>query len=162
MITVFTTGGTFDKVYFDASSEFSVGEPQAGDLLVEAGVTLDYEIISVFKKDSLDLTDEDRNALADRVSACPNTEIVIVHGTDTMVESAVSLRKKNLDQKKIVFVGAMQPARMRCTDAMFNLGVAIAAVQLVQPGIYIAMNGLVFPYDNVRKNRQAACFERID
>lgn len=163
MITLLTTGGTFDKIYFDANSEFSIGDPQAIPMLKEANVDVRYRVESVLKKDSLDLTDEDRQRLHQQVTACDDQHIIMTHGTDTMVTTGKYLADKGVDKEKtIVLVGAMQPARMRYTDATFNLGFAFAAVQLLAPGIYLAMNGRVFPYDHVEKNRTAGKFESID
>lgn len=161
MITFFCTGGTFDKIYFDAKSEFSVGEPQIIPLLQEANISLNYDVQSLLKKDSLDMTDNDRQLVSDEVFTCTNDKIIITHGTDGMVATAQHLAKKDLGDKTIVFVGAMQPARMRYSDATFNLGFAVSAVQLLPAGIYISMNGCVFPHDNVTKNLTVGQFEAI-
>ena len=159
-IRIFTTGGTFDKVYFDALSEFRFGEPIVADLLSEANVGFDYEIESLMQKDSLDLDDADRQLIR---SACTDIDaemILIIHGTDTMVDTAAALQ--GIAGKTIVLFGAMQPARMRESDAMYNLGVASAAVQLLPPGVYIAMNGRIFDPQRVRKNRSLGSFETTD
>lgn len=160
MITLFATGGTFDKIYFDALSEFSIGDPQAERLFQEGNIREGFAVESVLKKDSLELTLEDRLLLRATVSQHNGDQILITHGTDTMVETAKVLAE-TIHDKTIVFLGAMQPARMRVSDAPFNLGFAFAAVQLLEPGIYIAMNGKVFPYDQVAKNRRAGQFEAI-
>lgn len=170
MITIFTTGGTFDKIYFDANSEFRIGDTQVGPLLQEAGVSQEYDIQPLLRKDSLELTDEDRQLLCERVATCDSQKIIIVHGTDTMVATAKALaaaREKmpqgtTANKKTIVLLGAMQPARMRYSDAAFNLGFSFAAVQLQPPGIYIAMNGCIFPFDKVKKNLAAGRFEFCD
>lgn len=159
MITVFTTGGTFDKIYFDANSQFSIGEPQAEPLLKEANIDIAYTIESVLKKDSLEITDEDRQLICQKVEASFSQKIIITHGTDTMAETAKALSQIDLKDKTIVLLGAMQPARMRYSDAPFNLGFAIAAVQLLESGIYISMNGRVFAHDNVVKNLKKGKFE---
>ena len=161
MITLFTTGGTFDKVYFDANSTFSVGDPQAEVLLAEANIDIPYKIEPLLRKDSLDMTDADRQQVCERVMADSNTKAIITHGTDGMVATAKALSNCNLGGKVIVLVGAMQPARMRYSDAPFNLGFAAAAVQLLEPGIYIVMNGRVFNHDNVVKNLEKAKFETL-
>ncbi len=158
-IKIFTTGGTFDKVYFDALSEFHIGDPIAGELLDEANVTFAYDIESLLKKDSLEITAEDRKLIRRRVESVSETNILITHGTDTMVDTAQTLG--GIDNKTIVLFGAMQPARMRYSDAMFNLGIASAAVQILPAGIYIAMNGQIFNPDEVTKNRAEARFEII-
>lgn len=159
MLTIFTTGGTFDKVYFDANSEFSIGDPQVEPMLKEANISLDYQIESLLKKDSLDMTDQDRQLIVDKVAVSDSRHIVITHGTDGMAASAQAIAKSGSGSKTIVLVGAMQPARMRYSDAAFNLGFAMASVQLLPAGIYIAMNGRVFPHDNVVKNLAEARFE---
>jgi L-asparaginase len=158
-IKIFTTGGTFDKVYFDALSEFHIGDPIAGELLDEANVTFAYDIESLLKKDSLEIIAEDRKLIRNRVESVLETRILITHGTDTMVDTAQSL--SGIENKTIVLFGAMQPARMRYSDAMFNLGIASAAVQILPTGIYIAMNGQIFNPDEVTKNRAEARFETI-
>jgi len=160
MIRIFTTGGTFDKVYFDALSEFKIGEPMVGSLLEEANVNFNYEVESLLKKDSLEIDDEDRGRICDAVNEAAESMILITHGTDTMVETARIL--DNVDAKTIVLFGSMQPARMRYGDAMFNLGAAITAVQLLPVGIYIAMNGQIFDPGEVAKNRAQSRFEKID
>ena len=160
MITVLATGGTFDKVYFDALSEFSIGEPQATRILEEGNIREGFVVESVLKKDSLEITDDDRLLLRETVNKNYSSKILITHGTDTMVDTAKVLAETITD-KTVVLLGAMQPARMRISDASFNLGFAFAAVQLLPPGIYIAMNGQVFPFDEVVKNREAGQFEPL-
>jgi L-asparaginase len=158
-IKIFTTGGTFDKVYFDALSEFKIGEPMVGALLEEANVSFDYDIESLLKKDSLEMDDQDRETIRRAVAKATQSMILITHGTDTMVDSARALQ--GITDKTIVMFGAMQPARMRYSDAMFNLGVASAAVQILPAGIYIAMNGQIFDALKVTKNRAQNRFEPI-
>ncbi len=156
-IKFITTGGTIDKVYFDARSEYEVGPPQVLDVLKEANVTFEFEVESVLAKDSLDMTDEDRQLIRRRIEADPVTRIIVTHGTDTMIQTALVLR--GIPEKTIVLTGSMQPARFRNTDAVFNIGTAIAAVQALPPGVYIAMNGQIFDPTRVRKNREKQCFE---
>lgn len=156
-IQIFTTGGTFDKVYYDALSDFQIGEPMAPEILREAAVTFEFAVESLMKKDSLELTDEDRALIRAKVAACPARHILITHGTDTMTLTAEVL--KDLPGKVILFTGAMQPARMRSTDAPFNLGVAIGALQCLADGIYVAMSGRIFEAGKVKKNRAAGRFE---
>lgn len=158
-IQIYTTGGTFDKVYYDALSEFSIGEPMATPLLAEAGVNFDYKVTSLLKKDSLDFTDNDRELLAQHVHQATADKILIIHGTDTMAHSAEALG--NIPGKTVVFTGAMQPARMQHSDAPFNLGFAIGALQCLSAGIYIAMNGQVFNVGQVQKNRALGRFESV-
>lgn len=153
---IFTTGGTIDKVYFDALSEFQVGESPLDSILREANVGIDYELTSLMKKDSLELTDADRETIHAAVAASTCDHILITHGTDTMVQTA--MRLADIPYKTIVLTGAMQPARLRSTDAIFNVGFAISFAVLPLPGVYIAMNGQVFPADQVRKDREAGRF----
>ena len=157
MITILTTGGTFDKVYYDALSEFKIGEPTARELLEEANVSFDYRIESILKKDSLDMTAEDRQLIREACADVDSDMILLTHGTDTMVETALAL--EGIINKRIVLFGSMQPARMRYSDAMYNLGFACAAVQLLPAGIYLAMNGQVLDPAQARKNRRDGRFE---
>ena len=154
-----TTGGTIDKIYFDALSQFEVGDSQVRHILTEGLVSFDYDIVSLLQKDSLEMDDEDRGMLRDFIANDDAGRFVVTHGTDTMVETAAALA--GLSDKSIVLTGALSPARFRTTDAVFNVGMAVAAVQLVEPGVYIAMSGRVFPADRVRKNRDANRFELI-
>jgi len=158
MIRIFTTGGTIDKVYFDANSEFEIGESLVPELLAESNIHKGYSLKGLMRKDSLEMTGEDRRRVLDAVGACECSRILITHGTDTMAETAREL--SSLSDKTIVLTGAMQPARMRRSDAVFNMGFAWAAVQLLPPGVYIAMNGEVFEAGAVRKNLKAQRFER--
>jgi len=156
-IKFLTTGGTIDKVYFDAKSEYEVGPPQVADLLHEANVTFEFEIESVLRKDSLDLTEADRALIRERVAQDAASRIVVTHGTDTMIQTARVL--EGIPGKTIILTGSMQPARFRVTDAEFNLGVAVAAAQLLPPGVYLAMNGRIFDPARSRKNAANHCFE---
>ena len=158
-IKIITTGGTMDKIYFDALSDYKVGEPTIGQILEEANVELDYALYSVCKKDSLDLTDDDREAVAEAVRASRESRVLITHGTDTMIKTAQYLR--GIAGKTIVFTGAMNPTRIRNSDAFFNVGCAIIAVQTLPPGIYIAMNGQIHNPEKVQKNRSHSRFESV-
>jgi len=158
MIQIFTTGGTIDKVYFDANSEFAVSHSQLPELLSESNIHEGYRLRELMRKDSLEMNDEDRQQVLAAAGECDCDRIVITHGTDTMADTAAVLA--SLKDKTIVLTGAMQPARMRRTDAVFNVGFAWASVQLLPPGVYIAMNGEVFEAGAVRKNLQAQRFER--
>ncbi|PKM31366.1 MAG: asparaginase [Gammaproteobacteria bacterium HGW-Gammaproteobacteria-11] len=156
-IQIFTTGGTFDKLYFDALSEYQIGDPIVGELLQQGRVNVAYAVESLLKKDSLELTDEDRDLLHSRIAACAHEHILIIHGTDTMTVTAAALA--DIPDKVIVLTGAMQPARFRDSDALFNLGLAVGALNICPPGVWIAMSGQVFAADGVRKNRIAGVFE---
>lgn len=156
-ISVIATGGTIDKIYFDARSEYCVGTPQAGVILGEANVALACRVESLLRKDSLELDDADRERIRAAVAADPCPRIIVTHGTDTMVQTARVLH--SITGKTIVLTGAMQPAGQRLSDAAFNVGFAVAAVQLLPPGVYIAMNGRVHDPATTRKNAAAARFE---
>lgn len=153
---IFTTGGTIDKIYFDALSEFQVGESPLDSILREANVTLEYQLTSLMKKDSLELTDEDRELIYEAIETSSAQHILVTHGTDTMAKTAARLQE--ISNKTVVLTGAMQPARLRSTDAIFNVGFAIAAARLQPPGVYIAMNGQVFEAGHVRKDRAEGRF----
>lgn len=155
----FTTGGTIDKVYFDALSEFEVGPPQVLEVIRDANVAFEYDIESILRKDSLDMTEADRQLIRERIVAEPCPRIVVTHGTDTMVETGKALG--GIAGKTVVLTGSMQPARFRVTDAVFNIGCAIGAVQSLPAGVYIAMNGRVFLPEKIRKNREKNCFEEV-
>ena len=156
---ILTTGGTIDKIYFDASSKFEVGDPIVPHIFEDVGADIDYELISLFRKDSLEMTGEDREKIRDVCAASGHQQILITHGTDTMAETAEALI--NLPGKIIVLTGAMAPARFRVTDAIFNIGTAIGALQSMTDGVYLAMNGQVFKAGEVRKNRKAGKFEAL-
>jgi len=158
-IRFITTGGTIDKIYFDALSQFEVGESQVEHILREGLVQFDYEIVSLLQKDSLEITDADRSTLRSYIEEDDAGLYVVTHGTDTMAETAREL--EGMSDKTIVLTGALTPARFRTTDAIFNVGMAVAAVQVAPPGVYIAMSGQVFAAGEVRKNRAENRFEPI-
>jgi L-asparaginase len=157
MLLILTTGGTIDKVYFDQTSEYEVGEPTVPLVFREAGVTLPWRLEPLFRKDSLELDDVDRLAVRAACEAALESRILVTHGTDTMTLTAEALR--GLEGKTIVLTGALAPARFRVTDAVFNLGLALGAVQSLPPGVYLAMNGTIFDAGKVIKNRAAGRFE---
>ena len=157
-INIITTGGTIDKIYFDAKSDYQVGEPVIGELLKRMDVGFEFEVTSVLRKDSLDLTNEDRQLIVDHVKACDSDYVLVTHGTDGMVETGKWLREQ-APEKRIVMTGALQPAAFRETDAIFNIGSALGALQAVEPGAYIAMNGQLFDSSKVVKNVAANRFE---
>ena len=159
-ILVLTTGGTIDKAYFDALSEYQIVDSGIPALLSEARVALPLRVEEVCRKDSLELTDADRAAIARAARAAPETRIVITHGTDTMTETAKVLAAE-VPGKTMVLAGARSPARFAETDAPFNLGMAMAAAQTCPPGVWIAMSGEVFDGLKVRKDRAAGKFVAI-
>lgn len=158
-IRFITTGGTIDKIYFDALSQFEVGESVVQHILTDGLVDFDYDVVSLFQKDSLEIDDADRKLLKEYIEADDATHYVITHGTDTMPDTASVL--SGLKGRTIVLTGALTPARFRTTDAVFNVGMAIATVQVAEPGVYIAMSGQVFEAGAVRKNRAENRFEQI-
>ncbi len=159
-LLILTVGGTIDKVYFDATSEYEVGEPTVTQVYQGALVDLDYELLPLMRKDSLEMTDADRTLIREVCENSEQDQILITHGTDTMTTTAKNLL--GIEGKTIVLTGAMAPARFRETDAMFNIGLATGAVQALAAGVYIAMSGQIFPAESVRKNRDKGCFEHLD
>ena len=160
-ILILTTGGTIDKAYFDTLSEYQIVDSGIPELLKEARVALPFRIEEVCRKDSLELTDQDRAEIARRVAAAPETRIVITHGTDTMTETAAVLAAAVPD-KTLVLTGALSPARFAESDAAFNLGMAFATAQTCAPGVWIAMSGQVFDGLKVRKDREAGRFVAVE
>ncbi len=158
-IRIFTTGGTIDKIYFDQKSQYEIGDPQAGGVLERANVTFEYEVESILRQDSLDLTDDDRRVIRSAVESSSEEKIVITHGTDTMIATAKVLG--GVPGKTIVLTGSMYPARFRDSDAVFNLGCAVIAAQTLPPGIYIAMNGQIFNPGTSKKNVERNRFEAM-
>jgi len=159
-IHFFCVGGTIDKIYFDAKSSYEVGAPAVAKMLNELAVHFSYEVTPLMAKDSLEMTDADREMIACEVAASECEKIVITHGTDTMPETARSLL--GIKDKAIVLTGALAPAIFRDSDAMFNIGGALAAVQSKDDGVYIVMNGEVFNAQNVRKDVKANRFVRLN
>ena len=158
-IQIFSCGGTIDKVYFDAKSEYEVGEPRIVEIFRRANVSFDYSIESLMRKDSLDMDNDDRALIRSRIEASRHQRFLVTHGTDTMPETADFL--SGLGDKTVVLTGSMTPARFEASDAEFNIGCAVGALLTLGPGVYIAMNGCVFPAGQVRKNREAGRFERV-
>ncbi|KZY70486.1 asparaginase [Oleiphilus sp. HI0071] len=156
-IALVTTGGTIDKDYFDALSDYKVVESIVPMLLERIGSGLTIERKEVCRKDSLELTEQDRDELKRTIIGLEADKVLVTHGTDTMVDSALSLGQ--ITDKTIVFTGAMRPARFMDTDALFNVGVAIGALQSKESGVFVAMSGQVFSPDSVKKNRDAQLFE---
>ena len=156
-ILVLTTGGTIDKNYFDALSEYQIVDSGIPALLKQARAALPHRVEEVCRKDSLELTDADRAEIARRARDAAETRIVITHGTDTMTDTARVLAAA-VPGKTIILTGALSPARFADTDAPFNLGMAFAAAQVAPPGVYIAMSGQIFDGLKVRKDRAAGRF----
>ena len=158
-LCIVTTGGTIDKIYFDDKSDFQVGEPQIGRILEELGVAFRYNVIPIIRKDSLHITADDRELLRATIAAQEARHVLVTHGTDSMVETAKVLA--TIPGKTIVITGALNPARFRGSDAEFNIGTAVGAVQSLPAGVYIAMNGRIWDPAHVRKNVAANRFEAL-
>jgi len=159
-IKLLLTGGTIDKHYNQSNGELHFTETHLKELLKLGRNSASIEIEQLMLKDSLDMTDADRRSI---LKACHNAtqdKILITHGTDTMVETAHMLGKEQLN-KTIVLVGAMIPYVFKDTDAVFNFGFALGAVQTSTHGVYVAMNGMIFDYDNVIKNRELGIFQAL-
>ncbi|MCX7284290.1 MAG: asparaginase domain-containing protein [Novosphingobium sp.] len=159
-VLVLTTGGTIDKAYFDALSEYQIVESGIPAVLAQARVALPIRVMELMRKDSLELTEADRALIAAAVREAPETRVVITHGTDTMTETAKALA--HVPGKTVVLTGALSPARFAETDAPFNLGMAFATAQIAAPGVWIAMSGQVFDGLKVRKDRAAGKFVATD
>jgi L-asparaginase len=155
-ILVLTTGGTIDKQYFDALSRYQITDTIVTKLLEIARVTHPHQVEELLRKDSLELTDEDRIGIAEHVRRASYSRIVITHGTGTMTLTGRAL--ENVADKTIVLTGALAPARFTESDVTFNLGMAFAVAQTAVPGVYIAINGSVFRADTVMKDRERGCF----
>ena len=156
-LRIIACGGTIDKVYFDAKSVFQVGEPQVVTVLRESNVCFEYEVESILRKDSLEMTEDDRELVRSAVLKVPESRILITHGTDTMISTARALRR--IPGKTIVLTGSMEPAKFKVTDAAFNIGGAVIAVQTLPEGVHIVMNGLVLDPMRIVKNMAANRFE---
>ncbi len=150
-VEIFTTGGTIDKVYFDALSDYQVGNTALSDILSQAGVAIAHRITPLMRKDSLELADDDRAVIRDAVASSAARHILITHGTDTMVLTAQFL--SDIKDKTIVLTGAMQPNALKGSDAPFNVGFALAAAQALPSGVYIAMNGRILDPATTVKDR---------
>jgi L-asparaginase len=156
-LLIVTTGGTIDKIYFDDMSDYQIGEPLIGQILEQLQVGFEFEVKAVMRKDSLHVTDADRQTIHDEIAASDVTHVLVTHGTDSMVETALLLA--DIPGKTIVLTGALNPARFRDSDAVFNIGCAVGAVQTLSQGAWIAMNGCIWDPRSVRKNRGKNRFE---
>jgi L-asparaginase len=159
-IRLFVTGGTFDKEYDELHGTLDFRDTHLPEMLDMARSRLDLSVDTLMMVDSLEMTDADRNLIANSCRDAPESCVVITHGTDTMVDTARVLADRVPD-KTIVLTGAMIPIAFGSSDGLFNLGGALTVVRVLPPGVYIAMNGRVFPWDNVRKNRDTGVFEAL-
>ena len=159
-IKIFATGGTFDKEYNEITGELYFKETNLFKLLHLGRSRIEVQIETLMMLDSLQMIDSDRNHILDRCKNEKASKIIITHGTDTMVETA-QLLASYIKDKIIILTGAMIPIKFGSSDGLFNLGSALSFVQILDPGIYITMNGQYFYWNNVRKNKELGIFERI-
>jgi len=160
MLEILTTGGTIDKVYFDKKSNYEVGDPFVEELLHKMNVNISFKVKSLMKIDSLDMTDTHREEILNYVKNSTANNFLITHGTDSIVETAIYLKK--ISDKTIVLTGSLKPAIFIDNDAIFNVGSALTSAQILKNGVYIVINGQVFNPDNVRKNLEKNIFETIN
>ena len=159
-IRIFITGGTFDKEYNELNGQLYFKDTHMSDLLEMGRSKVQVEIRTLMMIDSLEMTEEDRELIAYQCNQCEEEKIVITHGTDTMSDTAKMLAKE-VKGKTIVLTGAMIPIKFGSSDGLFNLGSALAFVQTLPPGVYVAMNGRYFNWDNVKKNKETGSFQEI-
>ena len=160
-IRIFVTGGTFDKEYDEIRGRLFFRDSHLADMLRLGRNQVDVSIRTLMMVDSLEMTDADRELIVKNCLDAPEDRIVITHGTDTMVHTARLLAER-VPGKTVVLTGAMIPIAFGSSDGLFNLGGALSAVQALPPGVYVTMNGRIFPWDNVRKNRETGFFETLD
>ncbi len=159
-IRLFVTGGTFDKEYDEIRGRLFFHDTHLPEMLEMGRCRVDVEIRTLMMVDSLDMSESDREIIARQCRDCPEDRIVVTHGTDTMVETGAALAR-SVPDKTIVLTGAMIPIAFGSSDGLFNLGGALTAVQVLPAGVYVVMNGRVFDWDAVRKNRETGIFERV-
>jgi len=159
-VRVFVTGGTFDKEYDELSGKLYFRNTHVDEMLRRGRCGLDVDVETLMMVDSLEMTDAQRAMIVGACRECEDAQIVITHGTDTMAETARAIAHGVTD-KTVVLTGAMVPYAFGSSDGLFNLGSALSFVQSLPVGVYIAMNGKSFPWDDVRKNREAGVFERL-
>ncbi|WP_376692752.1 asparaginase domain-containing protein [Wenzhouxiangella sp. EGI_FJ10409] len=158
-LNILTTGGTIDKIYYDDKSDYQIGEPEIGRILKAMNVAFDWEIRALMRKDSLNMSEADRDLICQAVMTSTDGYFLITHGTDTMVDTAAALG--DVGERVIVLTGALNPARFIDSDAVFNIGCAVGAVQALPAGVWIAMNGRIWDPKTVRKNRSENRFEAV-
>ena len=160
-IRILVTGGTFDKEYDELHGRLFFKDTHLPEMLRRGRCRLDVVAETVMMIDSLDLDDDGRRRIVERARACDEAALLITHGTDTMVQTARALADADIEGKTIVLTGAMVPYAFGSSDGLFNLGSALSFVQVLPPGVYVAMNGQHFRWDSVRKNTASGCFEAI-
>ena len=159
-IRIFITGGTFDKEYNELNGQLYFKDTHLHDLLEMGRNKVPVEIRTLMMIDSLEMTDEDRQLIVHQCKNCDEDKIVITHGTDTMADTAKVIAA-SINDKTIILTGAMIPIKFGSSDGLFNLGSALAFAQALPHGVYVAMNGRYFNWNNVRKNRQTGIFEEL-
>ena len=159
-IRILITGGTIDKEYDPLTGELTFPRSHLSHMLNQVRCKVRFILEEMMLKDSLEMRGEDREEILKKCIHCPENRVVVTHGTDTMVETARVLGR-NVEGKTVVLVGAIIPYALGASDALFNLGCAFSAVQTLQPGVYITMNGKIFLWDNVRKNNESGEFEEL-
>jgi L-asparaginase len=160
-IRIFVTGGTFDKEYNEITGQLYFKETHLPEMVTRSRVSPQVTVTTLMMIDSLDMKTGDRELIANMCNTTPEDKIIITHGTDTMAVTAAVLAGK-VQGKTIVLTGAMIPYKFGSSDGFFNLGCALAFVQTLSPGVYVAMNGRYFNWNNVRKNRQTGQFEEVE
>ncbi len=160
-IRILVTGGTFDKEYDELTGRLYFRQSHLPEMLRLGRCRIDLEVETVMMADSLDLDDAGRARIVERARVCPERAIVVTHGTDTMCETGQAFAAADLPDKTIVLTGAMVPYAFGSSDGLFNLGSALSFVQVLPPGVYVAMNGQRFRWDRVRKNRTTGVFEAV-
>lgn len=159
-VRIFVTGGTFDKEYNELNGQLFFKDTHIQEILKLGRCKVDMSIRTLMLVDSLEMTETDRNIIVESCKRAEEDRIVITHGTDTMTVTAKVLAE-NITNKTIVITGAMIPYKFGSSDGLFNLGSALAFAQTLPPGVYVAMNGRYFNWDNVKKNRQTGFFEEM-
>jgi L-asparaginase len=160
-VRIFVTGGTFDKEYDELAGRLYFKDTHIGEMLNLGRCRVNVSVRTLMMVDSLDMTEADRQVIVTNCRQSAETRIVVTHGTDTMVETARALAAA-VTGKTIVLTGAMIPYAFGSSDGLFNLGSALSFAQVLPPGIYVAMNGMAFAWDRVRKNRQTGFFESLE
>ena len=161
MIRILVCGGTFDKQYDEITGRLFFKDTHVPEMLRLGRSRVAVAVETLMMIDSLEMGDDDRSRIAGACQRCEETRIVITHGTDTMVETAATLAEE-VAGKTVVLTGAMVPYAFGSSDGLFNLGSALSFAQALPPGVYVAMNGTAFPWNQVRKNRQSGVFEAVD
>jgi L-asparaginase len=160
-IRILVTGGTFDKEYDELTGRLFFRDTHVGEMLRRGRARLPLEVETILMIDSLEMDDSSRAVVVERCRSCRERAVVITHGTDTMVDTARAIAAAHISGKTIVLTGAMVPYAFGSSDGLFNLGSALSFVQVLPPGVYVAMNGQQFRWDECRKNRETGVFERV-